>query len=85
MTRSSPPGWLGESWREYKELVATLSPVPLRGLLFHRHCERIMLAYAVIGGGIAATVLYLVATGHPWIAEVRSWLPFEIGWLRNGG
>ena len=75
MDRPSRPGWLGESWREYKELVAALSPVPLRGMLFHRHFERVCLAYAVAGGAAAGAVLYLVATGHPWIAEVRAWLP----------
>ena len=75
MARSSPPGWLGESWREYKELVASLSPVPLRGLLFHRRFERILLAYAVAGGIAAAAMLYLAATGHPWIAEIQSLLP----------
>ena len=85
MARSSPSGWLSESWREYKELVASLSPVPLRGLLFHRHCERIMLACAVIGGSLAATLLYLAGTGHPWIAEFQAWLPFEVDWSRNGG
>ena len=75
MARSSPPGWFGESWREYKELVAALSRVPLRDLLFHRNFERACLAYAVVGGIAVATVLYFVATGHPWIAEIRSVLP----------
>ncbi len=83
MARSSPPGWLGESWREYKELVAALSPAALRGLLFHRHFEHIMLAYAVVGGGAAATVLYLVATGHPWIAEIQSWVSWAHEWLQE--
>ena len=75
MAQSSPPGWLGESWREYKELVASLSPAALRHLLFHRHFERILLAYAVVGVGAAAAVVYLAATGHPWITEIQSLLP----------
>ena len=74
MARSSPPGWFGQSWREYKELVAALSPVPLRDLLSHRHFERVCLAYAVIGGGAAGAVFALVVTGHPLVGEVLSWL-----------
>lgn len=85
MARSSPPGWLRDSWREYKELVAALSPVPLRGLLFHRRFERIMLAYAVIGGSAAAAVLYFVATGHPWIAEIQSLLPWSLELPQESG
>ncbi len=75
MARSSPPGWFGESWQEYKELVAALSPVLLRDLLFHRNFERILLAYAVIGGGAAGALFALIVTGHPWIVEILSWLP----------
>ena len=74
MALSSPPGWFGQSWREYKELVAALSPVPLRDLLFHRHFDRVCLAYAVIGGGAAGAVFALVVTGHPLVGEVLSWL-----------
>ena len=85
MARPPPRGWLGESWQEYKELVAALSPVPLRPLLFHRHFERVCLAYAVLGVSAAAIVLYLVATGHPWIAETQSLLPWSTEWLRESG
>ena len=74
MVRSSPPSWLSESWREYKELVAALSPVPLRNLLFHRHFDRACLGYAILGGGAAGAVFALVVTGHPLVGEVLSWL-----------
>ena len=49
--RITPHGATGlsEDWRDYKEIVARWSPVPVRDLLFHKRFETVIAAYFVLG------------------------------------